>query len=85
MGLGKGSHRALFRRVSAARRRTESWWETKLTCRTDLPLPGGLCWWEVAFQGSVSGLQADHPSTWAKGHLLRGCELHHVVVLIALQ
>lgn len=35
----------------------------------------------LALQGGVSGLQADHPSLWAKGHLLRASELRPVVVL----
>ena len=81
MGLGRAPPRALLRRVSAARQGPEPRSERKPTCHS----PGHCVGEGVALQGGVSGLQADYPSIWAKGHLLRASELHPVVVLRALQ
>lgn len=58
VGLGKGSYRALLRKVSTARLGTEFQWERKAACRgrADLPLPGGIVFVERRlFMGRLLG------------------------------
>lgn len=50
-----------------------------------LPLPGHCVCEGWLSRGLSLGCEADHPSIWAKRHLLRAGKLHAVVVLRALQ